>query len=65
MITGHMLDFEMAKRVSRITSDMQKDKSKWLPPSIRLDNGQIVHTYFWYQHFGLVPVEPLNYWQET
>lgn len=57
-----MVDFEMARRLSRI-QDEHEGKIVWLPPSLHLDCGKrLVTTRWWYESAGFVAQERLNYW---
>jgi len=59
----NMVDFEMAKRFSRI--DCEIGKTVYIPPQFRLDSGKLIPTYWWCRHFGFENTDKPNYWRRN
>lgn len=62
MITADQLENQMKERIDRIKKGMRPDVPMYLPPSLYLEDGHIVNTVGWYQHFGLKQTISLNHW---
>jgi len=56
------VDLEMAFRLSQIEYQ-HRGKIVYLPPSLHLDCGRLVHTVRWYKHAGFKQTKQLNYWR--